>query len=192
MCNACGLYFKLHGINRPSHLFRTAPMTRRRNPKKKKEDAFCKILPATNSKQSGIPDLESGSLEQLDQSGKYIIAQQYDLSIYIPWLFPPVCGVADNTKETTKAYIYISTFYILIYIFGFKFLKKNKTLYKGILQIGVFLYDSANYQHTAIYQFMSTLHFVIFVQNTMYYIWIKRKFSHLYDKTYFNLISHDF
>lgn len=37
MCNACGLYFKLHGINRPSHLFRTAPMTRRRNPKKKKE-----------------------------------------------------------------------------------------------------------------------------------------------------------
>ncbi|XP_047486709.1 nascent polypeptide-associated complex subunit alpha, muscle-specific form-like isoform X1 [Penaeus chinensis] len=37
VCNACGLYFKLHGINRPSHLFRTAPMTRRRNPKKKKE-----------------------------------------------------------------------------------------------------------------------------------------------------------
>ena len=125
VCNACGLYFKLHGINRPSHLFRTAPMTRRRNPKKKKEDAFCKILPATNSKQSGIPDLESGSLEQLDQSGEYIIAQQYDLSIYIPWLFPPVYGVADNTKETTKAYIYISTFYILIYIFGFKFLKKK-------------------------------------------------------------------
>ena len=25
-----------------------------------------------------------------------------DLSIYIPWPFPPVWGVADNTKETTK------------------------------------------------------------------------------------------
>ncbi|CAL4191721.1 unnamed protein product, partial [Meganyctiphanes norvegica] len=37
VCNACGLYFKLHGINRPSHLFREAPMTRRRNPKKKKD-----------------------------------------------------------------------------------------------------------------------------------------------------------
>ena len=24
------------------------------------------------------------------------------LSIYIPWLFPPVWGVADNTEETTK------------------------------------------------------------------------------------------
>ena len=25
-----------------------------------------------------------------------------NLSIYIPWPFPPVWGVADNTKETTK------------------------------------------------------------------------------------------
>ncbi|XP_071515807.1 uncharacterized protein [Panulirus ornatus] len=48
VCNACGLYFKLHGINRPSHLFRTAPMTRRRNPKKKKES-------------------ESGTSEQVEQ-----------------------------------------------------------------------------------------------------------------------------
>ena len=26
----------------------------------------------------------------------------YFYSIYIPWPFPPVWGVADNTKETTK------------------------------------------------------------------------------------------
>ena len=37
VCNACGCYYKLHGVNRPSHLFREAPMTRRRNPKKKKD-----------------------------------------------------------------------------------------------------------------------------------------------------------
>lgn len=37
VCNACGLYYKLHAVNRPSHLFREAPMTRRRNPKKKKD-----------------------------------------------------------------------------------------------------------------------------------------------------------
>ncbi|XP_066954340.1 uncharacterized protein [Macrobrachium rosenbergii] len=69
VCNACGLYFKLHGINRPSHLFRTAPMTRRRNPKKKKEESFSKILPSLNSKQhAGVSDMESGSSEQLEQS----------------------------------------------------------------------------------------------------------------------------
>ncbi|KAK7081900.1 hypothetical protein SK128_026845 [Halocaridina rubra] len=69
VCNACGLYFKLHGINRPSHLFRTAPMTRRRNPKKKKDDAYCKILPALNAQQqqSGSSDIEGGGAEPLEQ-----------------------------------------------------------------------------------------------------------------------------
>ncbi|KAF2348051.1 Zinc finger GATA-type [Trinorchestia longiramus] len=33
VCNACGLYFKLHNVDRPSHLFRDSPMTRRRNPR---------------------------------------------------------------------------------------------------------------------------------------------------------------
>ena len=37
-------------------------------------------------------------LLQLPTQGTSII----DLSIYIPWPFPPVWGVADNTKETTK------------------------------------------------------------------------------------------
>ncbi|XP_045614515.1 uncharacterized protein [Procambarus clarkii] len=50
VCNACGLYFKLHGINRPSHLFRTAPMTRRRHPKPKKKK-----------------EAESGTFEQQEQ-----------------------------------------------------------------------------------------------------------------------------
>ncbi|XP_068247119.1 uncharacterized protein [Palaemon carinicauda] len=69
VCNACGLYFKLHGINRPSHLFRTAPMTRRRNPKKKKEESFSKILPSLNSKQhAGMSDMESGGAELLEHN----------------------------------------------------------------------------------------------------------------------------
>ncbi|XP_018014502.1 uncharacterized protein LOC108671460 [Hyalella azteca] len=33
VCNACGLYYKLHNVDRPSHLFRDSPMTRRRNPR---------------------------------------------------------------------------------------------------------------------------------------------------------------
>ena len=32
------------------------------------------------------------------------------LSIYIPWPFPPVWGVADNTKETTKQWGFHSVF----------------------------------------------------------------------------------
>ena len=32
----------------------------------------------------------------------YNAADYGNLSIYIPWPFPPVWGVADNTKETNK------------------------------------------------------------------------------------------
>ena len=45
------LHPQLHGINRPPHLFRTAPMTRRRHPKKKKG--------------------EGGPQEELTQNGYY-------------------------------------------------------------------------------------------------------------------------
>ena len=29
-------------------------------------------------------------------------AQEHEILFYIPWPFPPVWGVADNTKKTTK------------------------------------------------------------------------------------------
>ena len=41
------------------------------------------------------------------------------VSIYIPWPFPPVCVVADNTKETTKimySYTYFSFFFSSFFI----------------------------------------------------------------------------
>ena len=41
----------------------------------------------------------------------------------------------------------------------------------------------------AIYQFLSIFTCVIFVQNTMNHIWMKRKLSPLYNKKYFNLTS---
>lgn len=39
VCNACGLYFKLHGVNRPHTMRRDTIHTRRRRPKGKEDKA---------------------------------------------------------------------------------------------------------------------------------------------------------
>ena len=46
------------------------------------------------------------------------------------------------------------------------------------------LYDSANHRHIAIKQFLPIFPLVIFVHITVNYMWMKRKFSPLYAKTF--------
>ena len=46
---------------------------------------------------------EAKAIFQGDQASSHWLHNvTFDLSIYIPWPFPPVWGVADNTKETNK------------------------------------------------------------------------------------------
>lgn len=57
VCNACGLYFKLHGINRPLAMRKDGIQTRKRKPKKN---------------GSGNSAVELGLTKKDDKDGKYL------------------------------------------------------------------------------------------------------------------------
>ena len=44
----------------------------------------------------------NGERHLIDTANAYRLQRATSISIYIPWPFPPVWGVADNTEETTK------------------------------------------------------------------------------------------
>lgn len=58
MCNACGLYYKLHGINRPLAMRKDGIQTRKRKPKKN---------------GSGNSTVELGLTKKDDKDGKYAL-----------------------------------------------------------------------------------------------------------------------
>ena len=57
------------------------------------------ILQYLDASNQTTPEIANKAIEYMKAGEKLI---SFYLSIYMPWPFPPVWGVADNTKETTK------------------------------------------------------------------------------------------
>ncbi|KAI8043427.1 hypothetical protein M5D96_004759 [Drosophila gunungcola] len=110
VCNACGLYFKLHGVNRPHSMRRDTIHTRRRRPKElERSKKKHKQMSACSSMEPTKPEFLT-SREPLDISG--LVLTESGIDTILPnmhiddFLFDP-CGYSMNGINNKGEYMTI-------------------------------------------------------------------------------------
>lgn len=71
VCNACGLYYKLHGVNRPQTMRKDGIQTRKRKPKKQPSSSSS----SSNGSSNVENNRQSNSSSAMDLLGTYIICR---------------------------------------------------------------------------------------------------------------------
>ncbi|XP_066600802.1 GATA-binding factor A-like [Prorops nasuta] len=85
VCNACGLYFKLHGVNRPPAMRKDGIQTRKRKPKKTPEPnarpSTAEHESAASTASSTPTDLKSSQQQQQQQQQQHMEASKTTSSV---------------------------------------------------------------------------------------------------------------